>query len=105
MVEYKVYHMEFLTYDVPSSIRHPKNAPSVRFNLYLSPNMTKKALKVPEYKQKTHQIQKKLQFEQEKLQYKNKTSSDSDTSQDQDLAMFEGLHPREGITGHHALPV
>ena len=113
MVEYKDPHMEFLTqfymkkntYDVPSSVRHPKNAPSVSLNLDLSPNMAKKALKVFEYEQKAHQVQKKLQHEQKKLRYKKKTSSDSDTRQDQDLAKFEGLHPREGITRHHAILV
>jgi hypothetical protein len=40
-----------------------------------------------------------------KLKYVKKTSSDSDTRQDKDLAKSEGLNPREGITRHHALPV
>ena len=106
MVEPKDSHKEFLikfymkknTYYVPSSVRHPKKAPSISLNLDLSPHMAKKALKISKHKQKVHQVHKKLQ-------YKKQTSSDSDTSQAQDLAMLEGLHPRGGITRHHALPV
>ena len=59
MVEYDVsrmesltqFHMKKNTYDVPSSVKHPKNAHSVSVsvNLDLSPNMVKKALKVLEY--------------------------------------------------------
>jgi hypothetical protein len=116
MIEYEVSHMEFLTqfymkknnYDVPSSIRHLKNAPSVSLNPDLSPNMVKEAKKVFAYEQKAHQVQKKPQHEQKKLWYKKKTSSDSDTRQDEDLAKFEkfeGFHPREGITRHHTLLV
>jgi hypothetical protein len=123
VVEYKGSNMEHLTitYDVPSSVRHPKNAHSVSLNLVLSPNMAKKALKVPQYEQnvlktnvliynsgylnKAHQDQKKLQHEQKALQYKVKTSSDADATQDPDHARVEGLHPREGITRHSALPV
>ena len=99
MVEYEASHMENLNQfnikrnnnDVPSSVRHPKNTPSISLNLDQTHNMAKKALKVSEYEQKAHQVQKKLQYEQKKIRYKKKTSSDSDTSQD---AMFEGLHPR-----------
>ena len=69
MVEHKVSHMEFLiqfymkksTYDVPSNVRHPKNAPSISLNLDLSPHMAKKALKTFKDEQKVHQVQKKLQ--------------------------------------------
>jgi hypothetical protein len=94
MVKYKGSHMESLTltYNVPSSVRHPKNAHSVSLNQDLSPNMAKKTLKV-------------LWCEQKALQYKVKTSSDADATQDPDLARIEGLHPREGITRHSALPV
>ena len=128
MVEYEASHMESLNqfyiqrniYDVPSSVRHPKNAPSISLNLDLSPNMVKKNLKMLEYEQNvlntnmmvcssgylnSHQVQKKLQSQQRALQYKVKTSSDSDATQDPDLARDEGLNPREGITRHHALPV
>ena len=128
MVEYEASHMENLNqfyikrnnYDVPSSVRHPKNAPSINLNLDLSPNMAKKALKMLEYEQNvlssnmmicssgylnSHQVQKKLQSQKRALQYKVKTSSDSDATQDPDLARDEGLHPRGGITRHHALPV
>ena len=80
------------TYDVPSSVRHPKNAHSVSLNQDLSPNMAKKTLKV-------------LWCEQKALQYKVKTSSDAVATQDPDLARVEGLHPRECITRHSALPV
>jgi hypothetical protein len=94
MVEYKGSHMEslILTYNVPSSVRHPKTAHRVSLNQDLSPNMAKKALKV-------------LQYEQNAPQYEAKTSSDADATQDPDLARVEGLHPREGITRHSALPV
>ena len=93
-------HMEFLiqfyakknTNDVPSSGRHPKNTTSVSLSLDQSPHMAKKVLMMFKYKLKV-------------LQYKGKTSSNPDTTQDQDLAKFEGLHPRDGITRHHALPV
>jgi hypothetical protein len=128
MVEYEASHMENLNQfnikrnnnDVPSSVRHPKNAPSISLNLDLSPNMAKKALKMLEYEQNvlnsnmmicssgytnSHQVQKKLQSQQMTLKYKVKTSSDSDATQDPDLAKDEGLHPREGITRHSALPV
>jgi hypothetical protein len=54
---------------------------------------------------KSHQVQKKLHHKQKALQYKVKTSSDADATQDSDLARVEGLHPREGITRHSALPV
>jgi hypothetical protein len=79
--------------------------------------MAKTALKMLEYKQSvlhtnmmicssgyinSHQVQKKLQSQQKALQDKLKTSS---ATQDTDLARDEGLHPREGITRHHALPV
>ena len=57
------------------SVRHPKNAHSDSLNQDLSPNMEKK------------------------------TSSDTVATQDPDLARVEGLHPREGITRHSALPV
>jgi hypothetical protein len=128
MVEYEASHMESLNqfyikrnnYEVPSSVRHPKNAPSISLNLDLSPNMVKKDLKIPEHEQSvlntnmmicssgytnSHQVQKKLQSQQMTLQYKLKTSSDSDATQDPDLAKDEGLHPREGITRHSALLV
>jgi hypothetical protein len=42
---------------------------------------------------------------QKSLHYKRKTSGDADACQDQDLARFEGLHPREAITRLSALPV
>ena len=94
MIKYKGSHMASLTltYNVPSSVRHPKNAHSVSLNQDLSPNMVKKNLKV-------------LWCEQKALQYKVKTSSDAVATQDPDLARVEGLHPREGITRHSALPV
>ena len=109
MVEYEASHMEFLSqfyirrnnYDVPSRVRHHK-----------------KALKMSEYEQSvmitdvlytnmmicrsgyinSHQVQEEPKPQQ-------KTSSDSGATQDPDLARDEGLHPREGITRHHALPV
>ena len=114
-------YMKRNNYDVPSSVGYPKNAPSVSLNLYLSPNMEKKALKMLEYEQsvmntnmmiynsgylnKSHQILKKLQDKKKAPQYKVKTSSDADANKDPDLARVEGLHPREGISRHHALPV
>ena len=76
-------YMKKDTYDVPGS---------VSLNQDLSPNMAKKTLKV-------------LWCEQKALQYKVKTSSDAVATQDPDLARVEGLHPREGITRHSALPV
>ena len=80
MVEYEVPCIEILTqfrmkkntYNVPSSVRHPKNAPSVSLNLVPSPNMVKKALKVSEYEQNAYQVQKGLKYEQKKLQYEQK---------------------------------
>ena len=98
MAEYKASHMESLnqfyvkknTYDVASSARHPKNTHSVNSN---------------ERNYNSGYLNKAHQHEQMKLKYEKKTSSDSDTRQDKDLAKFEGLNPREGITRHHALPV
>jgi hypothetical protein len=117
MAEYEASHMEslnqFNNYNVPSRFGHPKNAPSISLNLDLSPNMMKKYLKILEYEQSvlntnmmicssvylnSHQAQKRLQSQV-------KTSSDTDATQDPDLARDEGLHPRGGITRHHALPV
>ena len=113
MVEYEASHMESLnkfymkknTYDVPSNVRHPEN--TVVMNTAV---MTTAVMNTAEmisnvmnhnsgYLNKSHQVQKKA------LQYRVKTSSDADATQDQDLARVEGLHPREGITRHHALPV
>ena len=70
-VEYKDSHMESPiqscmkkdTYDVPSSDRHPKNAPSINLNLDLLPHMAKKALKTSKYEQKANQVQEKPQYE------------------------------------------
>ena len=80
MVKYEVPCIEILTqfrmkkntYNVSSSVRHPKNAPSVSLNLVPSPNMVKKALKVSEYEQNAYQVQKGLKYEQIKLQYEQK---------------------------------
>ena len=62
------------TYDVPSSDRHPKNAPSINLNLDLLPHMAKEAMKTSKYEQKVNQVQEKPQYEQRKLQYMKKTS-------------------------------
>jgi hypothetical protein len=119
MAEYEASHMESLkqlymkrnNYDVPSSVSHSKNAPSISINLYLSPNMMKKDLKILEYEQNVlntnmmicSSVYLNSYQAQKRLQSQVKTSSDSDATQD--LARDEGLHPRGGITRHHALPV
>jgi hypothetical protein len=98
MVKYEASHMESLnqfyvkknTYDVTSSARHPKSTHMMNSN---------------ERNYNSGYLNKARQHEQMKLKYEKKTSSDSDTRQDKDLAKFEGLNPREGITRHHALPV
>ena len=93
------------TYDVPSSVRHPKTAPSISLNRKMSHHMAKETLKTFKCEQKADKEQKKLQSEQKKLQSEQKTSSDLDTSESQDLAIFEGLQPLDGITRHDAIPV
>ena len=80
------------TFNAPGSGRHPESTPSVSLDPDQSPNVARELLRMYKYKRK-------------ELRYEKKTFSDADTSQDEDLAMFEGLVPREGITGHHALPV
>ena len=86
------FDMKENTDDAPSSDRHPEHTTNVSHSMFQSTHSAKEVLRMFKYKRKA-------------LQYKVKTSSDLDTHQDQDLAKFEGLHPREGITGHHALPV
>jgi hypothetical protein len=99
MVEYEASHMESLTqfymkntYDVPSSARHPMNTAVMNTAVIDNNGMNHNSSSL-------NQVQKKGP------QYKVKTSSDADATQDPDLARAEGLHPREGITRHSALPV
>ena len=89
MEAHNKFHMQN-TYDAPSSDEHHEGTPSI--GLDHSPNVAKKVLRMFKYKRKDPQ-------------FKMKTSSDSDTYQDEDLAVPEGLILRVGITGYHALPV
>jgi hypothetical protein len=120
MFEYEVSHMEFLaqfymknTYNVPSSVRHPKNTTVMKTNV-LNNTVTITAMMntaVMNTAVMNTALMNNAMMNNNKMnlnkahQVQKKTSSDADATQDQDLARVEGLHPREGITRLSALPV